>query len=391
MNVSNESAKSSYPLAQPGTDPADPNAPETNKKGAPASEKNPNSDKLPPIGPAWFPAAMGTAILANLLQAHTGNLPGAGQASVAVLVLAWGVLAALVIGYIVRIAISRDALTTTIRDATQTPMWGTVSMGILSVGSATAAVVPAHWPQYADAAWQLDAVTWIIGTAIGLAAAIGFAIWLIGTDLGSPTTVWGLAVVGPMVAATTGAGLVSHVSDTFQFWLLVISGACFFMAFFLGIAVFATAYHHHWRVEPLPLAASASAWIPLGMVGQSTAAAQSIAAQAREMLLPQFAASAQSVANTYGWFMVVVGIPLCAWALVVTVRGFIRRMPFAPGWWALTFPIGTLALGATLLAKGTDVGALTAVGAFGTLVLVGTVTLCLVASAVNIRRRGMAW
>ncbi|QTG75879.1 TDT family transporter [Trueperella pecoris] len=362
-----------------------------NDSATPTAPRPTTLPPLPPIGPAWFPAAMGTGILATLLQTHADNLPGAGMAAVGVLALAWIVLATLAVGYLVRIARSRSALTITIRDSTQTPMWGTVSMGILSVGSATATVIPAHWPRLTDLAWEIDSFTWVLGTLIGIVAAIGFAIWLVGTDLGSPTTVWGLAVVGPMVAATTGAGLVAHVSPTFQFWLLAVSAACFFLALFLGVAVFATAYHHHWRVETLPLAASASAWIPLGMVGQSTAAAQSIATQAQHMLMPQFSGSAQAVANAYGWTMFVVGFPLVAWAVFMTVRGFMRRMPFAPGWWALTFPIGTLALGATLLAKGTGLSVLTGVGAFGTLVLLGTVTLCYVASGLNISRRGMVW
>ncbi|MGV9189017.1 TDT family transporter [Arcanobacterium canis] len=381
-----DSASSTYPLAQANETSPDPNVP-----GVPQSAASSRSAKLPPIGPAWFPAAMGTGILANLLQSHAGNLPGAGTAAVVVLVLAWCVFAALVLGYLARIAISRDALMTTIRDSTQTPMWGTVSMGILSVGSATAIVISAHWPHLAEIAWQLDAAMWIVGTTIGTLASLGFAIWLIGADLGSPTIVWGLAVVGPMVSATTGAVLVEHVSVTFQFWLLAAASACFFMSLFLGVSVFATAYHHHWRVEPLPLAASASAWIPLGIVGQSTAAAQAIAHQSQQMLLPEFAGSAQAVANAYGWAMFVIGIPLVAWALVMTVRGFLRRMTFAPGWWALTFPIGTLALGATLLAQGAGVEIMTWIGAAGTLVLVGTVSLCAVASVVNIRRRGMVW
>lgn len=347
--------------------------------------------KLPPIGPVWFPAAMGTGILANLLQTHSDHLPGAGAAAVVVLAIAWAVLVTLIVGYIVRISLSRDAFSITLRDSTQTPMWGTVSMGILSVGSATATIVPAHWPHLTDAAWHIDTVTWIVGATIGIITALGFATRLLGKDLGAPTTVWGLAVVGPMVASTTGAGLVPHVSETFQFWLLTTSAAAFFLSLFLGVAVFATAYRHHWRVEPLPLAASASAWIPLGMVGQSTAAAQSVALQSTYMLLPDYAGSAQDVANAYGYFMLVIGVPLVAWATVMTVRGFIGRMPFAPGWWALTFPIGTLALGATLLSRGTGIGALMWLGTFGTLVLVGTVTLCLFASSFSIARRGMAW
>ncbi|MDY5404509.1 MAG: TDT family transporter [Trueperella sp.] len=362
----------------------------TTPAATPAPSTTP-APKLPAIGPAWFPATMGTGILANLLQTHAERLPGASCAAVIVLAIAWALLITLIVGYIVRISLSRDAFSITLRDSTQTPMWGTVSMGILSVGSATTTIVPAHWPRLTDAAWRVDTVTWLVGTAIGIITALGFAMRLVGRDLGAPTTVWGLAVVGPMVTATTGSGLVPHVSEVFQFWLLTVSAASFFLSLFLGVAVFASAYHHHWRVEPLPLAASASAWIPLGMVGQSTAAAQAIAAQAKYMLLPDYADSAQGVANAYGWFMLVAGIPLVGWATAMTLRGFIGRMPFAPGWWALTFPIGTLALGATLLANGTGIGALLGLGAFGTLVLVGTVTLCLVASILSIARRGLAW
>lgn len=117
------------------------------------------------------------------------------------------------------------------------------------------------------------------------------------------------------------------------------------------------------------------------MVGQSAAAAQAMALQAEHVLVQGFGQSVHQIAHTYGWIMVVVGIPMVAWACAVTLRGFRKRMPFSPGWWALTFPIGTLALGATLLGAGTQIQPLVWLGAVGTLCLVGTVTLCLVASA----------
>ena len=37
--------------------------------------------------------------------------------------------------------------------------------------------------------------------------------------------------------------------------------------------------------------------------------------------------------------------------MIRTIYGFRERMNFTPGWWALTFPIGTVALGAAMMAE----------------------------------------
>lgn len=118
----------------------------------------------------------------------------------------------------------------------------------LPVGSATATIVPAHWQGLTDAAWHMDTVTWLVGTAIGMITALGFA---------------------------------------------------------------------------------------MRLVGRSTAAAQAIAARATYMLLPYYAHSAQGVANAYGWFMLVAGIPLAGWA---SARRCSRTEPgSAHSWgWALS-------------------------------------------------------
>ena len=116
--------------------------------------------------------------------------------------------------------------------------------------------------------------------------------------MGAPTTTWGLPIVPPMVSATTGSALVPHLATREGQLLLVITTvACFFLALVLGLVVFAVAYRHHWRVAPLPLAASTSAWIPLGVVGQSTAAAQAIAVQAQRFVLPEDTGTLVHVAN----------------------------------------------------------------------------------------------
>ncbi|CAB1005998.1 C4-dicarboxylate ABC transporter [Corynebacterium diphtheriae] len=345
------------------------------------SSSQPQHLPLPGPGPVWFPSVMGTGILANLLQIHAERLPGAHDLALAILIVAWALLLFLSVGFIVRVMRDPQVFTASVRAMAALPFWSTVSMGYLSVGSASTVVIPSYLPQWHDSIWVVNTWMWVFGTVVGVSTALVFAFRIIGVDRGDPTTVWGLAVVGPMVSSTTGANLAAHVPHGVVLWLQVASAACFFLSFYVGAVIFSCVYHHFWRVATIPVAASASAWIPLGMVGQSAAAAQAMALQAEHVLVQGFGQSVHQIAHTYGWIMVVVGIPMVAWACAVTLRGFRKRMPFSPGWWALTFPIGTLALGATLLGAGTQIQPLVWLGAVGTLCLVGTVTLCLVASA----------
>ncbi|PLV99475.1 C4-dicarboxylate ABC transporter [Corynebacterium ulcerans] len=349
-----------------------------------------SSIPLPPAGPAWFPSVMGTGLLANLLHTHAPHLLGAHILSAAVLGIAWVLLIGLTFGFVFRVVRKPSVFSRSITDFSQMPFWATVSMGYLSVGSASTVVVPSFAPGLLGFVWGLNTGMWVFGTVVGVCSAFGFAARLIGVDRGAPTTIWGLAVVGPMVSSTTGANLVPHVSETLDPYVQVVSIACFFLSLFVGSIIFACSYNHQWRVEPIPVVASVSAWIPLGVVGQSTAAAQAMAFQTDHLVLPETQTAMHNLANLYGWIMLIVGIPLVIFAVAMTIRGFYLRMPFTPGWWAMTFPLGTLALGATLFARGTGLSFFTWLGAFGTVCLVGTVTLCLAMSthAVIMQSRG---
>ncbi len=153
----------------------------------------------------------------------------------------------------------------------------------------------------------------------------------------------------------------------------------FVVTFTLGSTIFFHAYAITWRRTPLPLAASASSWIPLGLVGQSAAAAQAGAFNAEAFAQGSLISTAHMMANWYGWTMMVIGTPLTLWAIL-------KRMPFSPGWWATTFPIGTMSLGSTLMARGTEQPWLLWIGAFGTVVLVGTVAFSAAGSIAAILR-----
>ena len=333
---------------------------------------------LPPAGPVWFSAVMGTALLATLL----GRAPALLVPAAALLALAVVLLLGLSGAFLTRVARDRAVFTATLRDAAVLPTWGTVAMGVLAVGSAVLTIAPRLG---VGTAWAvgLDAVLWTVGTVLGVVTAFGFAAVLVRRDLGHPVPAWGLAMVPPMVSATTGAALLPHVSA--QLALLVVVLACFFLALFLGVLIFAITYRHHWRVAPLPIAASTSAWIPLGMVGQSAAAAQVMATHGGALLAAP--AAAHTLADAYGYAMLAVSVPVVAYAVRMTVRGFRARMPFSPGWWALTFPIGTLALGSLLLGQATDDAVISAVGVAAVVTMTGTWTLCAVATVRAVFRR----
>lgn len=337
--------------------------------------------RLPPAGPAWYPTVMGTGILATLLQLHAGVLgPAAGAAAVALLVLAWTVLVVLTTLFAARVVRDPGVLRASVADRGVLPLWGTVAMGLLAVGSATFTVVPPLSPSLRPVAVHVDASLWGVGTLLGLATALGFTTVLVRERPGPPTLVWGLPIVPPMVSATTGAALVPEAPGaTGQMLLLAVTLGCFALALTLGVVVFGVGYHHHWRRTPLDLAASPSAWIPLGIVGQSTAAAQAIATAAAPSLTPAAARAGHLLADGYGVVVLTVGLPLVVWAVLVTVRGFRARMPFTPGWWALTFPVGTLALGAHLLGVSLGSPLVLGVGLAFVATLCATWTMCTVA------------
>lgn len=336
---------------------------------------------LPPPGPAWFGSVMGTAILATLLQLVGGHVHGGALAARVLLILAWALLLVLTVGFARRCLADRAVLRESLHGLIPMAQWGMVSMGALAVGSATSTVLPAWAPALAHVAWVLDGVLWVLGSSLGFAIALGFAARLVGREAGEPTTVWGLAVVPPMVTATTGAALAGHADGAVRALVLLVAIAGFAIALCLGGIVFAVAYHHHWRVAPVPLATSASAWIPLGIVGQSVAAAQALTAAVRPDLTADAGTALAGLAHGYGVVMFLIGAPLVAWAVRVTARGFRLGMPFSPGWWAMTFPVGTIALGAHLLGQGTGWAWANLLAAVAVVTLVGTWSLCAGASA----------
>ena len=312
---------------------------------------------------------MGTGGLSSLLQIHSSTVPGFGVLAVVMLILGWVLLLGLGAGFARSVARDPDGWTESVRDASMLPLWGMVSMGLLAVGSATYVVVDAHLPALSTVAFGIDAALWGAGTVLGVATAVGFTAWLTRARPEHPLPTWALPMVPLMVSSTAGGLLARQIeSPTARALLVAVCVLGFVTALALGGTVIVRAYHHAWFRSPVPAALSTTTWIPLGIVGQSAAAAQVLAGPA---LL--------TAARVYAAVVLVAGAGLGAFAVVSTIRGFVARMPFNPGWWAMTYPLGTCALGAHHL--GWEAASLLTV-----VVLCGVWALCAVASGRAIRR-----
>lgn len=335
---------------------------------------------LPPVGPAWFGSLMGTSILCTLAQIHSGDTGGRLHLlAVLLLPVVAGLLLVLVVGSVRRWRQVPGAAAMTVRTPGEAAQWGMVAMGLLAAGSAVSTVWPRVHPATADVAWGIDGVLWVLGTGIGLATAVLVPLRMRHAQT-APSLILGLAVVPPMVSATAGLGLATRVSGGWQLLLMVVIAVCFGLALILGIRVFAAAIAHALRVEPVPVQAACSTWLPLGIIGQSSAAAVLFAAQAAPLVGPGMSPVIDSAARVYATGVLLVGAVVVTWALVTTARGLRRGMRFAPGWWALTFPVGTVSLGAHHLAAHGGAAVFESVSRGAFVMLVCTWTLCAVAS-----------
>ncbi|MGV0426466.1 SLAC1 family transporter [Corynebacterium pyruviciproducens] len=88
---------------------------------------------------------------------------------------------------------------------------------------------------------------------------------------GDPKFTWGLPLVGPMISASVAGWLARDYGSTYH----VMGTVLFCMSLFTAVPTFAGVYWAAWHGKVDFMGAkSATAWVPLGVVGQSTTAMQ---------------------------------------------------------------------------------------------------------------------
>ena len=258
--------------------------------------------QLPPPGPAWGGSLMGTSIVSRLLVEMDHQFFSAVFAAIACFILV-----VLVYGF----ARYRHPSF----ERTTMAEWSMFFIGILALGAALSGLTD-------------EGVYRLIGFWIGApVTTITWAIQLSRFE-GAPKFTWGLPLVGPMISASVAGWL---ARDYGQFYH-VLGTVFFLMSLFTAVPTFARVYWAAWHGKvDLSGPQSATAWVPLGVIGQSTTAMQ--------ILYPG------KVSIYYGYVALVLAIPLGIWAMWNFYPNVARWVEYTPAWWACTFPPGTVSMG----------------------------------------------
>lgn len=321
------------------------------------------------LGPHWYAPVMGTAIVGTAGAGLPGadGIPGLRTACTAVWALSLALLLTLLCARALHWVHHRDQARGHLLDPATAPFYGCLAMALTAVGGG-ALVVGRDWIGL-PAALALDAVLFTAGTVVALVAAVAVP-YLLVVRGGTPSPVWLLPVVAPMVSAALGPLLVPHLPPgQGQRALLVACLAMFGLSLLATLIMLPAVFGRLVTAGPLPLALTPTLFLALGPLGQSTTAAGNLADLAPGVV-PVPRATAAAVAVLYG--VPVMGFALLWLALAgaLVLRARRRGMGFAMTWWAFTFPVGTCVTGAESLGRHTGLAAfgVLAVALYGLLV-----------------------
>ncbi|MEV0527491.1 TDT family transporter [Streptomyces sp. NPDC050439] len=308
------------------------------------------------LGPNWYAAVMGTAIIAGAGATLPVHVPGLRTACTAVWALSLLMLASLLAARTLHWIHHRDQARAHLLDPAVAPFYGCLSMALLAVGGG-AVLVGEDWIG-TTAAVALDAVLFTAGTVIGLAAAVAIPYLMvvkhrIEPDQASP--VWLLPLVAPMVSAALGPLLVPHLPQgQAQQTLLYACFAMFGLSLLATLVMLPMIFARLLTGGPYPLALTPALFLVLGPLGQSTTAVNKFADTAATGVVPA------PYDQGFAVFAVLYGVPVMGFALLwlalagaMVVRARRKGMGFAMTWWAFTFPVGTCVTGAEGLGKHT--------------------------------------
>ncbi|MFI9354170.1 TDT family transporter [Streptomyces lydicus] len=350
----------------------------------PAPATPPAPGPLSRLGPNWYAAVMGTAIVANAGAALPLTAPGLRTGYRVVWALSALLLLTLLAARAVHWLRHGDQARRHLLDPAVAPFYGCLAMALLAVGGGTLAVGRDVIGE--PAALAVDVVLWTAGTLTGLAAAAAIPYLMVTRhriEPGSATPVWILPLVAPMVSAALGPALVPHLPPGQGRQALLLACYALFgmslLATLLMLPLVLSRLIHH---GPLPLALTPTLFLVLGPLGQSTTAVSNLASAAPG------AVDAQTAHATVA-FAVLYGVPVTGFALLwlvlataLVVRAARHGMGFAMTWWGFTFPLGTCVTGAAGLARHTGLDAFNwlAVALFAVLVAAVAVTASRTAS-----------
>ncbi|OBG84795.1 C4-dicarboxylate ABC transporter [Mycobacterium sp. E802] len=313
------------------------------------------------ITPNWFASVMGTGIVATAAVTLPLHVPGLHEFATAVWILAGAVLVALAIAFAAHWIRHREQAKAYAAHHVMGQFYGAPAMALLTVGAGALLLGPALLGE--SLAVVLDVGLWTAGTLLGLVVSLWLPFTMITrTDRAGVAAVpaWMMPVVSPMVSASTGALLLSHLGPgQAGMTLLVACYAMFGLSLLAGLITTTMVYSRLMHSGLSQVQAIPTVWIVLGVVGQSITAANLLGAHAGAVLTDAAAVSAlHAFGIVYGLVMAGFGAFVFCLAVALTVHGARRGLKFSLTWWSFTFPVGTCVTGASALGAATGAAAI---------------------------------
>ncbi|KAJ1819374.1 Plasma membrane sulfite pump involved in sulfite metabolism [Coemansia sp. RSA 2598] len=306
------------------------------------------SDIIRGFSPAWFNVTMGTGAIANLVYSFPYTcrpLEYIGMAIGLFNIVVYLACFAMFTARLIKYCDMSDILL----HPQHSMSLGTIPMGLCTVVSGLVTMLSrynATWiPVFALVLWCIVVVASVLCSLIVPFVVITHQKY----TLESMSAILLLPVVPNVVAASTGGGVASVFSGSSATTIILVSYALWGMGVFLAMMLIAAYLIRLVLYKLPPKEAMASAFIPLGPLGQSSYGIQVLGTQALRVL-PTSLPQVQQVGNILFTLGFIVGLLLWAaalwWFVHATCSAIYtlvhERVPFNLGWWALIFPTGTV-------------------------------------------------
>ncbi|GAA0456567.1 C4-dicarboxylate ABC transporter [Actinoplanes capillaceus] len=305
------------------------------------------------LTPNWFASVMGTGIVSSAAMSLPLRSAGLRMFATGVWALAALLLIVLTAATVAhwrrhpRVARGHHL------DPVMAHFYGAPPMALMTVGAGTLLAGPqVIGPR---AAVAVDWALWSAGTVAGLVTAVAIPYLQFtrheSVDPRSAFGGWLMAVVPPMVSASTGAMLVPHTpAGQPRLTMILVCYAMFGISLLASLVVISMIWARLVHHEIGPARMVPTLWIVLGPLGQSITAANLLGGVASTALPAPYAEAMAAFAVLYG--VPVWGFTLlwAALAAAVTIRTARRHLPFSLTWWSFTFPVGTVVTGTSGLA-----------------------------------------
>jgi len=302
------------------------------------------SEKIRQFTPNWFAVTMGNGIVALVLATLPFRFPGQ-QGMAAALWLADVVLYAGCVAMLLARAIRYpETIRPMLRHPLQSMFLGAIPMGLVPVINGCVLFAA---PKIGPLAYSIAHALWCIDVLLAIVVAIAVP-YLMFTEQNHAfervSAVLLLPLVGPEVAASSGAVIAPHLAIDSARAVIGISYALWAVSLSMAFAVL-TLVFFRLMIHKLPHRDLApSSWLTLGPIGTGALGILSLGKVAPAAFEGSAFAALSTLANELGiacaFLLWSAGIWWFVIAVLFTLRYRKEGMQFNLGWWGFTFPLG---------------------------------------------------